>query len=131
MVQMQRRFRNEFDELSIYCDALPMKAACPSYPFGGFVLNLRVSTSAHRDHGDKKLCVVIPFGQFQGGQLCLYEIGLKFDLRLGDVLIFPSCDLTHFNMHFSGKRGTLVLHSDRQGDEWVSDRRGWSEYINS
>ncbi|KAJ7823638.1 hypothetical protein B0H14DRAFT_3730063 [Mycena olivaceomarginata] len=130
-VVMQRRFRNEFDELSIYCDALPMKAACPSYPFGGFVLNLRVSTSAHRDHGDKKLCVVIPFGQFQGGQLCLYEIGLKFDLRLGDVLIFPSCDLTHFNMHFSGKRGTLVLHSDRQGDGWVSDRRGWSEYINS
>lgn len=94
------------------------------------MVNLRVSTWAHRDHGDKQLCVVIAFGKYTGGELCVYEIGLKFDLQMGDVLIFPSCDLTHFNMHFSGKRGTLVLHSDRQGDEWVKDCRGWAAYIN-
>ncbi|KAJ6471374.1 hypothetical protein C8R45DRAFT_1104347 [Mycena sanguinolenta] len=128
-ITLQSRFPNEYQELSIYCDALPMNSASTAYPFGGFVLNLRVATSAHRDHGDKDLCVVIPFGIFEGSQLCLHEVKLKFDLKMGDVLIFPSCDLTHFNMHFSGKRGTLVLHSDRQGDGWVKDCRGWSMYI--
>lgn len=107
-----------------------MNTASPCYLFGRFVLNLQVSTWAHGDHGDKKLCIFIPFGNFQGGELCLYEVGLKIDLQMGDVIIFPSCDLMHFNMHFSGKRGTLVLHSDRQGDEWVRDCRGWKAYIN-
>ncbi|KAJ7228003.1 hypothetical protein B0H12DRAFT_1030155, partial [Mycena haematopus] len=68
-ITLQQRFPKEYEQLSIYCDALPMNAASPAYPFGGFVLNLRVSTSAHRDHGDKDLCVVIPFGKFEGGQL--------------------------------------------------------------
>ncbi|KAJ6492444.1 hypothetical protein C8R47DRAFT_1319303 [Mycena vitilis] len=128
-IVLQERFPDEYQDLSIYCDVLPMNPACPSYPFGGFVLNLRASTWAHRDHGDKMLCVVIPFGRYTGGQLCLYEVGFMFDLQAGDVLIFPSCDITHFNMHFTGKRGTLVLHSDRQGDAWVRDCRGWAGYI--
>ncbi|KAJ7708926.1 hypothetical protein B0H17DRAFT_1124715 [Mycena rosella] len=86
-------------------------------------------TWAHRDKGDKHLCLVIPFGSFTGGQLCLYETGFSFDLQLGDVLIFPLCDLTHFNLHFSGQRGTLVLHSDRQGDSWFRDYHGWSSFF--
>ncbi|KAJ7609977.1 hypothetical protein DFH06DRAFT_924634, partial [Mycena polygramma] len=68
-IVLQKRFPDEYQDLSIYCDVLPMNAACPSYPFGGFVLNLRASTWAHRDHGDKMLCVVIPFGRYTGGQL--------------------------------------------------------------
>ncbi|KAJ6487210.1 hypothetical protein C8R47DRAFT_518002 [Mycena vitilis] len=126
---LQERSPDEYEGLRIFADVLPMNASSPAYPFGGFVLNLRASTWGHRDHGDKTLCVVIPFGRFVGGQLCLYELGFKFDLRMGDVLIFPSCDITHFNMHFTGKRGTLVLHSDRQGDEWARDCRGWGGYI--
>ncbi|KAJ7169086.1 hypothetical protein C8R43DRAFT_876548 [Mycena crocata] len=126
---IMRRFPDVYKELSIYCDVLPLNAACPCYPFGGFVLNLCVSTWAHRDHGDKRLCVVLPFGNFVGGQLCLYELGFKFDLKVGDCLIFPSCDITHFNMHFLGKRGTLVLHSDQQGDLWARNYRGWGAYI--
>lgn len=90
------------------------------------MLNIAACTWAHRDKGDKRLCLVVPFGDFKGGQLCLYETGFSFNLKLGDVLIFPSCDLTHFNLYFTGKRGTLVLHSDRQGDSWVRDAHGWS-----
>ncbi|KAJ7757360.1 hypothetical protein DFH07DRAFT_742135 [Mycena maculata] len=116
-------------ELSIYVEHLPLDASSPCYPFGGFILNISACTWAHRDGGDKRLCLVVPFGTFTGGQLCRYETGFSFDLKLGDVLVFPSCDLTHFNMHFKGCRGTLVLHSDRQGDSWVRDCHGWSTHI--
>ncbi|KAF8215159.1 hypothetical protein K438DRAFT_1749239 [Mycena galopus ATCC 62051] len=122
-VVIQKRHPEAYMRLTAYCDVLPMNAACP-YLFGGFVLNLRAATWGHRDPGDLVLCVAIPLGDFIGGELCLYELGLKFKLKMGDVLIFPSCDLTHFNMHFQGKRGTVVLHSDRQGEEWVRNCRG-------
>ncbi|KAJ7231750.1 hypothetical protein C8J57DRAFT_985120, partial [Mycena rebaudengoi] len=77
---------DDYDEPSIYVEALPLDAASPSYPFGGFVINLSSCTWAHRDKGDKTLCLVVPFGKSQGGQLCLYETGVSFDLQLGDVL---------------------------------------------
>ncbi|KAK6964712.1 hypothetical protein R3P38DRAFT_2592027, partial [Favolaschia claudopus] len=93
------------------------------------VVNLNACTGGHRDPFDKKLCLVVPFGPFKGGELCLYETGFCFDLCMGDVLIFPSCDITHFNLHFTGYRGTPVLHSDRQGDSWVKDFHGWSEHF--
>ncbi|KAJ7826119.1 hypothetical protein B0H14DRAFT_3874122 [Mycena olivaceomarginata] len=73
-------------ELSIYCESLPLHASSPCYPFGGFVINLQACTWAHRDGFDKRLCVVAPFDTFEGGQLCLYEAGLSFNLRMGDVL---------------------------------------------
>jgi hypothetical protein len=33
--------------------------------------------------------------------------------------------MTHFNLHFEGVRASLVLHSDKYGDQWVRDRNGW------
>jgi hypothetical protein len=93
------------------------------------VLNFCVSTDGHRDHIDKKICIVIPFGEWEGGEICLYELGLVIKLKAGDILVFPSCDITHFNLHFSGLRGSLVLHSDREGDNWVENRNGWSSYM--
>ncbi|KAJ7621642.1 hypothetical protein DFH06DRAFT_1341263 [Mycena polygramma] len=83
-IVLQERSPDEYEGLRIFADVLPMNASSPAYPFGGFVLNLRASTWGHRDHGDKTLCVVIPFGRYVGGQLCLYELGFKFDLRMGD-----------------------------------------------
>ncbi|KAJ7745246.1 hypothetical protein B0H14DRAFT_3606520 [Mycena olivaceomarginata] len=67
-------------ELSIYCESLPLHASSPCYPFGGFVINLQACTWAHCDRFDKHLCLVAPFGTFEGGQLCLYEAGLSFNL---------------------------------------------------
>jgi hypothetical protein len=78
---------------------------------------------------DKRICVVMPFGDWEGGELCLYELGLVIKLKPGDIVIFPSCDITHFNLHFTGLRGSLVLHSDKQGDSWVQDFNGWSAHI--
>ncbi|KAJ7649690.1 hypothetical protein FB45DRAFT_1075268 [Roridomyces roridus] len=128
-VALKQYLPAEYDELSIFVEHLPLGASSPCFPFGGFVINLRACTWAHRDVGDKILCFVIPFGNFQGGGLCLYEAGLCLDLKMGDGLVFPSCDLTHFNLHFTGMRGTLVLHSDRHGDQWVDDFNGWASHF--
>lgn len=75
------------------------------------------------------LCVVVPFGTWTGGELCLYEAGLVFELKAGDILVFPSSELTHFNLHFLGERGSLVLHSDKEGKRWVEDCNGWQDHI--
>ncbi|KAJ7691440.1 hypothetical protein B0H17DRAFT_935070, partial [Mycena rosella] len=56
----------DYDELSIYVEALLLDAASPCYPFGGFVINISACTWAHRDKGDKHLCLVFPFGSFTG-----------------------------------------------------------------
>jgi hypothetical protein len=118
-----------YDELDLYCEMLPFNASSPCHPFSGIVLNFCVSTDGHRDYMDKKICVVIPFGNWEGGEICLYELGLVIKLKAGDILIFPSCDITHFNLHFSGLRGSLVLHSDRQSDYWVENYNGWRKHI--
>jgi hypothetical protein len=34
------------------------------------------------DAGDKRLCLVVPFGTFTGGQLCLYEMGSALNSSL-------------------------------------------------
>ena len=129
MIQLQYQLPDIYDELSLYCKILPLNAHSPAFPFSGVVVNICVSTAAHRDVSDQRICIVIPFGQWEGGELCLYELGLVVKLQAGDVLVFPSCDITHFNLHFTGKRGSLVLHSDRQGKRWVKNYNGWQRYI--
>ena len=54
----------------------------------------------------------------------MYELGLVIKMKAGDVLAFPSWRFTHFNLHFSGLRGSFVLHSDKEGDSWVQDFNG-------
>ena len=91
-----------FDELSLYCRILPLSANSPAFPFSGVVVNLCVSTTAHRDQNDRRICVVIPFGEWEGGDLCLHELGLVIKLHPGDIVVFPSRKITHFNLHFTG-----------------------------
>lgn len=61
------------------------------------------------------------------GVACSYFTfsGFVFLLKPWDILIFPSCDITHFNLDFEGVRLSLVLHSDKYGDRWVINRNGW------
>lgn len=127
--QLQFHLPAEYKILRAYTEALPFNWDSPIHPFAGVVINFCVSTNAHRDKLDKRICIVIPFGEWEGGEICLYELGLVIKLKAGDVLVFPSCDITHFNMHFNGLRGSLVLHSDRLGDSWVEGYNGWRKHI--
>ncbi len=101
----------------------------PAFPFTGFVLNLCACTTGHRDKGDLQLCVVIPFGDWEGGELCLYEPHLVFKARPGDLIIFPSSEITHFNLHMTGKRGSVVLQTDKALIDWSKKRNCWANHM--
>jgi hypothetical protein len=120
---------DEYKVVKAFVDVLPLNEHPTSYPFPGFVLNLQVSTEAHRDVGDTAICVVVPFGSWKDGGIVLHEPRVLIDLSPGDILIFPSYKITHFNLHFEGIRFSLVMHSDRQGQAWVEDRNGWQNHI--
>ncbi|SJL12078.1 uncharacterized protein ARMOST_15499 [Armillaria ostoyae] len=122
-----------YKELTVFVDHLPLNDHSPAYPFSGFVINVGVATDGHRDGFDKLACVVIPFGKWTGGELCLYEAGFVWRLKPWDILIFPSGRITHFNLHFTGLRGSLVMHSDKGGDAWAQGEElgynGWSHAV--
>ena len=46
-------------------------------------------------------------------------------LYTGDVIIFKSAEISHFNLHYAGKRASLVFHMDRAAKSWAKDRNGW------
>ncbi|KAJ6535545.1 hypothetical protein B0H19DRAFT_1322533 [Mycena capillaripes] len=125
-LHLKKHLKKEYDHIRVFTTRLPLNERSRAHPFGGFVINIAVSTRGHRDAGDKIFCVVIPFGKWEGGELGLYETGFGFRLRPWDAIIFPSGDITHFNQHFKGIRFSLILHSDKHGDQWIRFHNGWS-----
>lgn len=112
----------------LFADVLPGREISPVHPFAGVVINLNIVTFGHRDEKDLRCCLVIPIGDFEGGELVLVELGLVFELKNGDMILFPSCSITHLNLHYRGHQGSLVLHSDKAGlayGQW--DRNGWKK----
>jgi len=126
---LQKHLPDAFDRLRVFCEILPLNQMPATYPFPGFVLNIQVCTEAHVDANDDTICVVIPFGPYEGGELVLYEAGLVLEIQEGDILIFPSYRLTHFNLHFTGVRGSVVMHSDKAVTTWNANRNGWNRHI--
>lgn len=98
-----------------------------SYPFSSMVINFNVVTNGHRDAQDLKACLVLVVGDHEGGEVCLAEPGLVLPLRSGDFVVFPSCAITHFNMHYIGTRASVVLHSDREGHSSATNGRSWAD----
>ena len=93
------------------------------------MVNINVSTKVHRDGKDLRACLVMPIGSFVGGDLALVEPGLVVPLRSGDAILFPSCDFSHFNLDYVGRRASLVCHTDAAGMQWVDDRLGWERHV--
>jgi hypothetical protein len=116
-------------QLSVFCEILPLNSRPSTYPFPGCIINLLVATEAHWDSGDDIVCVVIPFGEFKDAELVLMEARTMVDIQEGDVFIFPSFQLTHFNMAFKGVRGSIVMHSDKDAKRWRTDRNGWQNHM--
>jgi hypothetical protein len=120
---------DQHTELTVFCEIMPLNDRPATYPFPGCVVNIQVASVAHMDNADKTICVVIPFGDFCRGELVLYEMGLVVEMKEGAVLAFRSFEVTHFNLHFQGFRGSIVLHSDKQADSWVENRNGWDSHM--
>lgn len=115
-----------YERLDASARILPGNSEPICAPFIGLVINLNVVTAAHRDCKDDGVCLVLAIGDFEGGDLVLYEPGLVVPLHHGDFAVFPSCKLTHFNLHYKGRRASVVLHTDREFIKWRTSRNSWS-----
>ncbi|EPS99191.1 hypothetical protein FOMPIDRAFT_1125118, partial [Fomitopsis schrenkii] len=115
-----------YEQLDVYARLLPGNNHVLSAPFLGLVINLNVVTTAHRDAKDSCACLVLTIGDFEGSELVLYEPGLVIPLQNGDFVVFSSYHITHFNLHYRGRRSSIVLHTDREMVKWQTTRNGWS-----
>ncbi|KAI0708140.1 hypothetical protein C8Q72DRAFT_790818 [Fomitopsis betulina] len=117
----------EYERLEATVSVLPDYNISAVHPFVGLVLNFNIATCAHRDSKDDRICLVVPVGEFVGSNLCLVEPGLVLPLRHGDFAVFPSCEVTHFNLPYSGRCCSIVLQTDREMSKWTAeDRNGWA-----
>lgn len=124
---MAPHLREEYEHLCLFADRLTFKEQSAAYPFAGYVLNINVCTKIHQDLMDAKICVVIALGDFEGGELVLEEPGIVINLKNGEGVAFNSRRITHLNLLYRGTRMSLVLHSDKQGIQFVSvDKHGWA-----
>jgi hypothetical protein len=90
------------------------------------VVNINVWTKFHRDPGDfLKICCVLVIGEFKGGELGLVEPGLVVELRNGDAIIFSSGRLSHLNLEYKGKQGSIVMHTDCSLEVWRDHKNHW------
>ncbi|KAG2158724.1 uncharacterized protein EDB93DRAFT_1245956 [Suillus bovinus] len=122
---METFLQEEFEMLMEVVSMLPGNHSPPFAPFISLVTNINVRTKAHRDGQDRHLCLVIPIGHFQGGALCLLENGLVLELRSGDVVLFRSSEVTHFNLDYNGARVSPVFQTDREFSAWLKNQNGW------
>ncbi|KAG1868759.1 hypothetical protein C8R48DRAFT_771536 [Suillus tomentosus] len=123
---MKTHLPEEYEVIIELSHNLPGGECSPVAPFLSIVINLNVTTEAHRDRFDKDLCLVLPIGKFKAGALVHFEQGLVLELRCGDFVIFPSDDTTHFNLHYEGKRASFVFHTDKGFDKWKNGCNGWA-----
>jgi hypothetical protein len=124
-IQVKELLPDTYETLSYLIEALPNCDTSPVDPFSGFVLNVNVSTIIHRDYGDEDICLVLVLSNCLGGELCLMEPGVVLKLNTGDVVLFKSAEISHFNLHYTGKRASIVFHTDRAARSWAKDRNGW------
>jgi len=126
---MKRLLPNEFEILDAYIQVLPGKDYSPFAPFLSIAININVATKAHRDSMDKSICLVLTLSKAQGGGIALHEPGIVVDMENGDIVIFRSSEITHFNLHYTGLRASIVLHSDKGFDRWVASKNNWQNNI--
>lgn len=98
-----------------------------SAPFCMTVLNIQPATWGHRDRSDMvdSICLVLALGNYQGGELCLYEAGLVLELAHGAFVAIRSKRDVHFNLDFVGQRFSFVFTSDQSLRRWSQERNRW------
>lgn len=114
-----------FKDISANIDIIPLQDQPLGSPFPCLVLNLNLVTLLHKDKGDKDGCIIAVLGPHSGGELCISEAGLVLELIHGDWTVISSQKLGHFNLHYKGKRASLVIHVDKSAVSYQKDAHGW------
>jgi len=90
-LQIERTLPEHFKSLAETFEDLPFEPdVLAMYLFTKLVINIGVQTEGHVDPTDDGVCLVIPFGQWEGAELCLSSPGVVLFLQPGDGVIFPS-----------------------------------------
>jgi hypothetical protein len=74
--------------------------------------NLRLQSTSHKDNFDDKegICIIIPIGDFLGGDITLEEFDLDFQCQFGDIFVLSSALYLHKNQPIiKGSRDSMVL----------------------
>jgi hypothetical protein len=85
ILQLKEMLPNKYEVIKLFADVLLAGASSSAFPFGGFVINLNVSTLIHRGEEDLKWCLILIISEvFQGEDLCFFEPGFRISLKHGD-----------------------------------------------
>ena len=87
------------------------------------------STGVHQDWGDHGYNCVVPWGEYQGGELILWQLRLKVALRPGDAFFFAGSLIAHNAQDIVGERNSIDVFCHHNVLSWrdqeVATRRGW------
>lgn len=105
-------FQHHYPDLYAIYNAVPLPEKLVGV-FGMVALNVNFPSRLHTDDEDYRngLCWVMPFGDYDGGNLVFPDLKLEVELRPGDLVCFRSHLIEHFNRSFSGYRNSLVFFS--------------------
>jgi hypothetical protein len=91
------------------------------WPFCMMALNRNCYSLPHKDLNDfaRGFCFLLCWGDFKGGDVSFKELGLKVPLKRGQLLIFRSALLTHWNQPvIEGVRHSMVLFTPSRMFDW-------------
>ncbi|RPA75961.1 hypothetical protein BJ508DRAFT_331557 [Ascobolus immersus RN42] len=99
------------------------------WPFCMMALNRNYLSLPHKDLQDfvRGFCLLHCWGDFVGGELTIKELKLKIPIRPGQIILFRSALLTHWNQPIQegGIRHSMVLFTPWRMLDWqaISDRQ--------
>jgi len=88
--------------------------------FAAVVINKLVRTKIHKDLGDIKcgICVIICWGDFEGGELVFTELMSCVPFPAGSIIMFRSAIISHYNLPVTGNRYSMVFTTDKNLFKW-------------
>jgi len=96
------------------------------YPWAGAAINQAMTPyrtlQHHQDWNDYKSApnAVVPYGDYQGGDLVLSQAKCIIELRPGDALIFMGSLICHGNTKIiSGIRNSVNLFTNKSNIDWI------------
>lgn len=113
-----------FQEVVATASLIPGNDLSPITPFTSLVINVNITTLVHEDGGDEGGCVVLTIGNHRRGELVIGQPKLVLETRNGDVVVFRSDFYSHFNLHYEGKRASIVIHGDKQAVAYQKNKSG-------
>ena len=143
LTQFSSRFFLKYQTLLPYVEKLStiMKDQCPNEHkrqrnfvaktgqsigdscYSTLTINKNFRTAVHTDKGDYKegIGTITTFGDFTGGEFCLPEFRIGFDVKPNDIL-FVNVHKEHGNLPFEGSRYSMVSyareHLNKCGLRW-------------